>query len=433
MSLLKDLSNAMIPGRDENEPPLSFRKLALLHRWPNGTIATGYPKIKERYSEAELIKMSGKATYQDALNYFDLIPDGKTTLPPQVSLREILARHSYPDLEKNKFRFLTYNSYLLEVPFPFDAKSKPLLSQRGTRLGKAIKRDYDIASLYEIFSDDVWKYVNKAWLPGLVSSNRGIEKSGLACINQKGIIVNRQLHTYESKGTVDDSDWHASKGVMLTVILTEYGCIEIFSTHLFFGGGLIGNGSSPIARSKTKIDEVKELLSFYNAFHSKSNVAIIVGDFNIDANANLNRKDVNQEEYAREYIQLKKKMAAHNLYDLWIWDVYERMPNSGFTTRFTDEEPPDKNFGGCSLDLNSDFCNDDCVPVANRMNIGEGRLDYVFIQKPEATHTFNLDVSKPRRRAFKMQTKDDDHTEEFLSDHLGISFDIFVSPKAFVK
>lgn len=134
------------------------------------------------------------------------------------------------------------------------------------------------------------------------------------------------------------------------------------------------------------------------------------------------------DEYNREYKVLKTLMAEHNFYDLWIWDVYQRMPNTGFTSRYTDDEPYDKDFSTCKSMI-GDFCDDSKIDEPKHQNIGEGRLDYVFIQKPEASHTFNLDVSIPRRKAFKHEMKKDDEKQEFLSDHLGLSFDIIVSSK----
>ena len=43
-----------------------------------------------------------------------------------------------------------------------------------------------------------------------------------------------------------DSDFYAEKGVMLTEIFTPFGILEVFSTHLMFGGGFGKTGEDAI-------------------------------------------------------------------------------------------------------------------------------------------------------------------------------------------
>lgn len=410
---------------------ISLKTLALNHRWEGGSIGTGYSCITDRYSVAELIQMSGKTTYSEALEYFDLNPNGKTTNPFRISLRAILLRHKTNS--ENRFRFLTYNTYLLKVKKAgITFSEKPLIAERSPKIGQIVHDNFDVACLYEIFTDDVWEIVKKSW-PATVQYNRGETDSDVICIIQKGKVVEKAFHAFESKGIVTDSDWLAAKGVLFTKIDTGFGLIEVFCTHLFFGGGFIGDGSSSTERTEVKIAETKELLAFYHGHHQDQNVALIVGDFNIDANANLNRLPYKNnplfpysvEEYNREYKALKALMAENNFYDLWLWDIYKRQPNTGYTTRYTDDDL-DKDFATCK-GITGDYCVDSQINEPKRHNLGEGRLDYVFIQKPEKAHAFNLDVTIPKRKAFKQLTKKGDEYENFLSDHLGLSFDLIVS------
>ncbi|RYE24437.1 MAG: hypothetical protein EOP45_05825 [Sphingobacteriaceae bacterium] len=417
--------------------PISLKTLALHHRWEAGSIGTGYSRITDRYSIAELIKMSGKATYSQALDYFDLNPVEKTTNPFPISLKAILSRHKING--ENRFRFLTYNTYLLKVKFGLTLKEKPLIDERSSKIGQDVRDNIDVACLYEIFTDDVWEIVKNSW-PAGVQYNRGKTDSDVICIVQKGSIVERCFQAFDNKGIVTDSDWLSNKGILFTKVDTGFGLIEIFCTHLFFGGGLpVVEGSSPTERTKVKIAETKQLLAFYHVHHKVQNVALIVGDFNIDANANLNRppyinspfspSPYSVDEYNREYKALKALMYEHNFYDLWVWDIYKRQPNTGYTTRYTDDDDDlDKDFATCRS-MSGDYCDDSRIDEPKRHNLGEGRLDYVFIQKPEKDHTFNLDVTIPKRKAFKQRTQKGDEYENFLSDHLGLSFDIIVSPK----
>src|SRR6185437_10058095 len=95
-----------------------------------------------------------------------------------------------------------------------------------------------------------------------------------------------------------DSDFYAHKGVMLTEIITPHGTVEVYSTHLFFGGGVPAgikaaiNAVTPFEahisesdadeRFATQLNEVNELIAFFHDLHHDENVAIICGDFNID-------------------------------------------------------------------------------------------------------------------------------------------------------
>ena len=101
---------------------------------------------------------------------------------------------------------------------------------------------------------------------------------------------------------------------MFTEIVTPFGTVEVFSTHLMFGGGFGKLGedlinaatpferhiseSSPDERFEIQKNQLGELIEFYHALHRRDNVAIICGDMNIDGS------DVSH------FVELKNRLAA---------------------------------------------------------------------------------------------------------------------------
>ena len=99
-----------------------------------------------------------------------------------------------------------------------------------------------------------------AWGPTPPDHFYGGTLSSLFTISKRFRIGRREQHTYASKGkltsvdivplagpSVDislDSDFYAHKGVMLTEIVTAFGTVEVYSTHLMFGGGFGKTGET---------------------------------------------------------------------------------------------------------------------------------------------------------------------------------------------
>ena len=74
------------------------------------------------------------------------------------------------------------------------------------------------------------------------------------------------------------------------------------------------------------------------------------------------------------------------------------------------------------------FCND--LQPADR-----GRIDYIFVERPRAEHSFNLDLARVRRRTFgrsdvrvAAQPEENDR-EYYLSDHLGLDTVLIASAR----
>lgn len=507
MAGLIEISRKMSPQR----PIKSMRELAKLHRWQGGEIGVGYTnrKIIERFKGMRnFLNFSRTNAYREALHKFDLLPNGVTKLPAQISIKSIINRHK----EGKSIRFLSYNTYLLRAVIKnqrnelrieqvgvnledigggggftpivvgagatvgaeigsvagpggsivgavigsavglfvsgrevIELKSKKNTQMRSKEIGKMIFRKYDIACLCEVFlDDDIWNNILRPWTDDSLTAVSAFENSGLRFLlrNSVGKLGNVLFRPFENEGGINDSDSMANKGMFMNIVNTGLGTIEIFSTHLFYGDTLLDipllNKITDVERSEIKIAEVNELKDFYIRHHNPENVAIIVGDFNIDGNANLNRNG-NTDEHFREYKKLKDIMNSIGMYDLWVWDVYKRLPKAGFTSRLTEDDTGidnDIDFLHCEQvkGIYNDqvivdgVCNDQIIKEPRHSKLGEGRLDFVFIQRPEPSHTFNLDITTPQRLSFPFETNEEEK-QFYLSDHMGIAFDIIVSKK----
>src|SRR5262249_31596508 len=118
--------------------------------------------------------------------------------------------------------------------------------------------------------------------------------SGLLTICQDINIVRTESRVFGSAGNMNrDTDAWARKGVLLTELDLHVGHLELYSTHLFFGGGfpihvrspILEIGGDPSAEERTEIQfaQIDELTRFVRDTHHPENVVMIVGDFNLDA------------------------------------------------------------------------------------------------------------------------------------------------------
>ncbi len=356
-------------------------------------------------------------------------------------------------------RFLSYNTYLTEAhitlpdPFP-DVRitAKPALHARAREIGQQVMADYDFASLYEVMQERQRDEILAAWGSSPPDNFFGGTLSSLFTISQEFKIGRREQHTYGNKGKVEsidivpivgvgpsvdislDSDFYANKGVMLTEIVTPFGTIEIFSTHLMFGGGFGQTGedlinaatpfekhiseSNPAERFATQLAQIDELIEFYHAQHHLENVAIICGDFNIDGSD------------AGHFAQLKNRLAVLRMRDAWADGPFINNVSGGQTARNDDDDTKaqESNFDNicAGLSINGDYCDDSRNPQRPPPVDCVGRFDYIFVEDShQPPHTCNLDLSRVRRRQFRRRQPSDG--QFFLSDHLGLETTLIVS------
>lgn len=353
-------------------------------------------------------------------------------------------------------RFLTYNTYLLQalIQFPIilpdiSVKAKPALHERAHEIGQIIANEYDLASLYEVMQEEQRDEILAAWGSSPPESFYGGTLSSLLTVSTAFPIGRRETKTYKSKGkatavelipvigpTVDvslDSDFYARKGVMMTELITPHGTVEVFSTHLMFGGGLgaavetVINAvtpferhiaeSNPDERFSTQMEQIEELIEFYKQHHHANNVAILCGDLNIDGS------DPNR------FGPLQSRLAAIGMKDWWAHGPFENNLIGGQTSRNDDDDskPREADFNNICTNLPGtvELCDDTLAPGYPPPVDCAGRFDYIFVEEPQSSHDCILDLTRIRRREFRRSTETEG--QMFLSDHLGLETTLLVS------
>ena len=369
---------------------------------------------------------------------------------PQGSrgLQEVVRRHE----DSDRIKFLSYNTFLtqalIKLPDPFPdirIAPKPALHERAHEIGRQLRLDYDFVSLYEVMQLQQRDEILSNWDPALPDNFYGGTLSSLFTISPKFRIGRREQRTYSHKGkstsvtipavgpTINislDSDFYAQKGVMLTEIITAHGIIEVFSTHLFFGGGL-GDAASllvnaltpfgkhisesnPEERFNTQLAELSELVDFFTAQHRPENVAILCGDFNIDGADPV------------KFASLKNRLAGFT--DVWAEGPFPNDIRGGYTARNDDGAGPIQlDFKPVCTELpgSTEYCDDASRSPTQLEFDGIGRYDYIFVQDPQPSHAAILDLTRVRRRQFRHVAETGD--QNFLSDHLGLETTLIVS------
>lgn len=370
------------------------------------------------------------------------------------NLKEVVRRHS----ESASIKFLSYNTYLTEAhitlpdPFPdLRITAKPGIHGRAREIGQRIFAEYDFACLYEVMQEQQRNEILAAWGSSPPDNFFGGTLSSLFTISKKFNIGRRENKAYRSKGKVKsvdivpgigpsvdislDSDFYAEKGVMFTEIVTPFGTVEVFSTHLMFGGGFgkVGedliNAATPFEghisessrdeRFDIQKNQLDELIEFYHALHHPDNVAIICGDLNIDGS---------NGDHFRE---LTNRLAAIRMKDAWAEGPFKNNLGGGQTARNDDDDTKTQegNFDNVCTGLatNGDYCDDSRTPDHPPPDDCVGRFDYIFVEDPHPDHKCNLDLSRVRRRQFRRPQATDG--QFFLSDHLGLETTLIVSRK----
>lgn len=311
--------------------------------------------------------------------------------------------------------------------------AKPARDERATELGPELAA-YDVCCLSEVFTNDSRERIMAGLSGAPWTATAGPDESGAWTFLSSGLfflLKNRRIALtkqmiFANRGERRcDADAWSNKGVLLNVIDVGVGQLELFQTHLFYGGGLrLPLMAEPSEDNRMAVwrAELAQLADFYRSNHQPQNVALITGDFNMSGTD------------MRHYTELRRTMAGLNLHDLWAWDVYGHNLSAGQTCRFTD---------GNEAGWQRDF-RDVCAPVVGQQPQccddyrfypapppefarGVGRFDYVFAERPTATHRYNLEVSRLLRRPFPRQQATDG--EGYLSDHLGLDLTMYLSPR----
>jgi hypothetical protein len=342
------------------------------------------------------------------------------------------------------------------VPGEVHSVDKPDLDKRANEIPDAVY-SYDVGSLCEVWRPEerttiidilrnhdpalttpiagaadppfgAWQHLGNGLL--VFSQSYGLTDGGWQVYSPAG--VSRMTKGGCDFGLMVDSDVWARKGVQRSLLDVGFGLIEIYSTHLYSGGAmpdwlgsLFGGAPSDEEMVNVRLAQINQLAQFIAETHDPANVAIIAGDFNVGA---VERTNLVQTLYS----------INGWLFDEWYGlpmfaKIYPQAPTTtdpGHTNRGEDTPTFDticKVFPKAvpATNLPNDYYCDDTSPP-DPDPTGE-RIDYVFVQRPEPSHTFYLEVSRLRRRAFK-RPGTHGQPQYFMSDHLGLELTMFASP-----
>jgi hypothetical protein len=407
--------------------------------------------------------------------------------PAQFNLRQLAQRHLHP--KKRGLRFLWYNTYLVNgfnltdaLPPPFkntlpniEVKAGPARSARAAEIGVAIRNSgYHVAAFCEVYEAHTRNKILAAWSgkPPIVAegppgrtltlgyallkqlseqwggapsdvvgalneivegfdsvANRvtfglwsRVKRSAAPTvdINSSGLLTlvdglptgGSDRVVYGEQGDIfRDADAWSNKGVLLLYIDTGFRhadgtpvYIELYSTHLFSGGELLWDPDDA-TRAKIQTSQLIDLVNFVTTRRSRRNIVIVAGDFNIYG-------DTSFYDVLRKYME-----GGLGLQDIWARHAVDR-----YGAKIGRTNNPECQAG---VDCNQLYCDDfDATAVSHG-----GRIDYVFVERPDPQHSLMVDIARPRRRHFKRNASAEDFDEQpHMSDHLGLELELILTP-----
>jgi endonuclease/exonuclease/phosphatase family metal-dependent hydrolase len=332
-------------------------------------------------------------------------------------------------------RLLFWNTYLLKVgagPGGLTLHEKPLVETRAPEVGAAVRDAYDVTALAEVFRPQEVAAVlagagvdPEAAVRGpATAAPSSFTSSGLLTFARHPIVRTEQV-VFRTRGRrLRDSDVWSRKGVLMVELdLGLPGNLEVFSTHLFYGGDLLWSGArhrSPEI-AEVRQAQVHELLGFVDAVHHPANVALVVGDFNIDAEGRGADGWAQPGEGAEAAALLRGMFDDAGFDDAWT-SVGD---GPGWTCDLV--EAPDERFEPDPAEPHL------CAEPAPAALPGDqlSRIDHAYLQRPTPSHRLDVRIGRFRRRAFPRSEQAPDHdVMATLSDHLGLHLELEVHPRA---
>jgi hypothetical protein len=309
---------------------------------------------------------------------------------------------------------------LLAVPL-----KKPDVTERASEIGKMlVSQQFDLAVLTE-----VWAVAERLTLQtGTITAGgsvRGVahgalpaEASAGSGLMTVGLTLDLGQHfffPYANQGAADqDTDYYSRKGVLLVRLPLGFGEIDFYSTHLYYGNDIpevppVTSKPTVAQRMGRRILQLSQLQQIIQATHKPENVMVLCGDFNIDEHKQCDLLG---------FENLTAVTKELGLADEWPLQFPGAPVAHGGTSCALHPISAD-----CVVD--EDQGTDDCVTSSQTSSDQQPRIDYLFIERPTAKHTFNLDVTRielldfPREGNFAS-----------LSDHRGLTFSLLCSSKA---
>lgn len=345
--------------------------------------------------------------------------------------------------EADPIRLLFWNVFLLKPrPIPggpglpaIGEMAAPAVADRSATIGRTLRGRFDIAALSEAFEPADRARLVDSWGAGRVSTAVGparsvrrgafgFASSGLFTLVDGPAMVRSEMHQYATRGSyLHDADALANKGVLMVEVdvLPGAGRLEVYSTHLIYGTGLLGGGTAqdPVRRHRLRMEQLDELVAFVQRVHRPENVIAIVGDLNVPAFA----PDYPDGTTA-QYDDLMTRLAPLGMRDLWVdlgvgvGDTCGRAIDD-----FADQTDPD--LPDALIDRPGDPADPDAhagPEVSADLAAERYRIDYLFLQEPHDEHMLRLRAERPRRYAFpRAAAAPDRHRIPRLSDHLAVT------------
>lgn len=375
--------------------------------------------------------------------------------------------------QKNAIDIITILSWLgIQIPNYVDISvGCPDIKLRSAELGAILSSQYDVAALCEVWQpstcSSLIESIEEGGCATQISTSRKIDPAdGLMGDGLISIGINRRVqpifhHVFSQRGPergnasdvinhLVDADVWSDKGVLLSLIDVEIGTIELYTTHLYSGGGLLGFldlpsiGLSEATREQKRLvrsRQLDEVVEFIKSHHVLGNVILLAGDLNIDANSH---DDYLELITKLQCITIERDGVISNicLVDAWAHQrhFYEDAKDGRGTTNSNYEKSLLLEPGATSNDRfaklcvrkegHGDYCDDSCSEDIDYLESLQtvGRIDYVFIQSPSKENKFNLDLTRIMRRHFEREGHSWDEAH-YLSDHLGLDFYLLVSCK----
>ncbi|MDZ7730650.1 MAG: endonuclease/exonuclease/phosphatase family protein [Natrialbaceae archaeon] len=300
--------------------------------------------------------------------------------------------------------------------FGWHADPKPEMAARSREIGEACNAvGYDIVGLCEVFEQQERERI-LAGFDGPVESRYGPKEDwrtlsgGTQTIvpNENFEIVRMATHRYQKNGLRQrDADAWASKGVLYTEIDVGPGRIDLFTTHLFAGGGLPWCEDSGGDRATVRAAQIEELTAFVEAQRRPENVTVIGGDFNTTAS---------RPAYDGTIVPMMDQLGV---YDAWV----RHGDGHGGTN-------DDAFGGGCEIDPDAGLP----YPCTGPAEEAGRRIDYVFIEEPTDDHALELAVDRMNRVTFWRENGDpasfytNDGSPGYMGDHMGLDLTLSVTP-----
>lgn len=377
--------------------PISLDALARLHRW-------------------------GGASYKS----------DELKRPNALSLSDLGHRHS------KVFRFLWLNAYLMPTIeyniaglYSGEKEGAPMIPQRASEIAWICQDRYDCIALCEVwtdqFRDQILKSMNPPYPLWAIGPGGGTRRkyidlgvvevdvltiellcSGLLTMNPGYYPrIGNESEKFNDEGSeTRDADAYANKGILKVTVETGFNTkLEIYSTHLLKGGDF--QDLSAQDRISIQAGQIDQLVNFIGKTHEPSNFIIVAGDFNVDAAGGY---------YEELRTRLEDKLG---LEDVWTYYAQKRY---GARAGNTDSS------SACQADpACSEFADDNVGAETINDN---GRIDYIFVQKPSDSHDINVDIARPRRKHFPRDPSSPGYDQiSNLSDHAGIELKLFLSIK----